>query len=116
MIDPRVFKLIKIKFSFLVPLVTFSVCNGLLWLAGMTWDSLDRRLLPSLKAPMVGLVHVLSASLQHVRLLQFLQVLQDTFLFVLSLLARRLHVPALAGYNNGYNRAELTLTILAVFP
>lgn len=111
MINPRVFKLIKIKFSLLVALVTFSACNGLLWLAGMTWDSLDRRFLPSLKAPMIGFVHVLTASL-----LQFLQVLLGTFLFILSLLARRLHVPALAGYNNGYNRAGLTLTILAVFP
>lgn len=64
----------------------------------------------------MSLVRVLTASLQYGHLLQFLQVLQDSFLFILSLLARCLHVSALAGYNNGYNRAGLTLTILAVFP
>lgn len=41
MIDPRVFKLIKIKCSFLVALATFSAYIGLLWLAAMMWDSLD---------------------------------------------------------------------------
>lgn len=43
-IDPCVFKLIKIKFSSLVALVTFSECSGLPWLAAVTQDSAGSRI------------------------------------------------------------------------
>lgn len=100
--DSCVFKLIKIKFSSLVVLVTFSERSGLLWLAVMSQDSSDRRFSPSLKAPVTaGLVQILIASSQHGCLLKFLPVFQDAVLIILSLFGRHFRVPVLHGYNNG---------------